>query len=59
MAAVPKRMARAECPVNGRAVLRRSRTEEPGRDCVPGRDTPLMGRPVEVRGLDLDCLCFC
>lgn len=52
MEAVPKRMARAERVPTGLAVRKRSKAE-PDLPCVPGLTTPEIGRPVEVRGLEL------
>lgn len=50
--AVPRRMARADRVPTGLAVRKRS-TAEPDLAWVPGRATPEIGRPVAVRGLEL------
>lgn len=53
IAAVPKRIALADCPVIGRVVLARSIIADPERVWIPGRTTPEIGLPVDVLGLEL------
>lgn len=49
---MPKRIARAERVPTGLAVRKRSKAV-PDLVWVPGLTTPDIGRPVEVRGLEL------
>ena len=53
MAAVPKRMALDLEPVTGREVLKPSASDV-DLDWVAGRTMPDIGRPVAVRGRELD-----